>query len=261
MKYSAGLVIIYQNKVLLAHPTNGRWAKSYTFPKGGLDPGESALAAAIRETEEEIGVTVKRSQIDKKQYKIEYISNGKMKWTEVPSGQVYKTVYYYIVHINELSDLKIVSEVIPKGNLQIAEVDWAGFLSYSEAVKKISPVMKDIIKHLKKTNEMFELDNFEEFVNEEKVKTTDLSIDTHGKRNTLHVPSLTSGDVTTGFYTNPGGYKGLETWKKDLLKSYGVKDVEVKDGRVTFKSTKFDKWKSDYQNKKSKALGKWGTTE
>lgn len=56
MKESAGLVILYDNKILLAHPTGQRWYGTYSIPKGHIEEGEDRLDAAIRETQEEIGL-------------------------------------------------------------------------------------------------------------------------------------------------------------------------------------------------------------
>ena len=50
---AAGLVVLRKGRVLLVHrPRYDDWA----FPKGKLDRGESALAAAVREVEEETGL-------------------------------------------------------------------------------------------------------------------------------------------------------------------------------------------------------------
>jgi predicted NUDIX family NTP pyrophosphohydrolase len=49
-------------EVLLGHPGGPYWAGKddgvWSIPKGGLHPGEEALAAAIREFQEETGFTV-----------------------------------------------------------------------------------------------------------------------------------------------------------------------------------------------------------
>jgi len=63
-KISAGLAIIYDNKVLLAHTTNRGWYGSYGIPKGGIEKGESKIQAAIRETKEEVGISVPKNLID-----------------------------------------------------------------------------------------------------------------------------------------------------------------------------------------------------
>ena len=64
LEISAGLVIIQDNKILLAHPSSGNWQHSFSFPKGHLKSCESNLEAAIRETNEEIGLDVNVDDID-----------------------------------------------------------------------------------------------------------------------------------------------------------------------------------------------------
>lgn len=62
---SAGLVLFRQGagelEVLLVHPGGPFWAKkdegAWSIPKGEIDEGEDALAAARREVQEEIGAT------------------------------------------------------------------------------------------------------------------------------------------------------------------------------------------------------------
>ena len=72
MDKSAGIIIILNNKkVLLAHPTNSRWTNTYSFPKGGIEEGESQIDAAIREFKEETSIEVSIDKIeDKIQQKI-----------------------------------------------------------------------------------------------------------------------------------------------------------------------------------------------
>jgi len=68
-RVSAGLVLYRIAKgrleVLLAHPGGPLFARKdaghWTIPKGEIDPGDDALATAIRETEEEIGIAVAAS--------------------------------------------------------------------------------------------------------------------------------------------------------------------------------------------------------
>ncbi len=50
---AGGLVFRPDGTVLLLQRTDGNWC----FPKGHVDPGESALEAALREVSEEAGVT------------------------------------------------------------------------------------------------------------------------------------------------------------------------------------------------------------
>ena len=136
MKTSAGLVIIQDNKMLLVHPTNSEWYGTYSIPKGEIDEdtNEPLVDAAIRETQEEIGVLFNKNDIYylKPEY-VEYHSK---------TGTPYKRVWYYVVYLKEPLDVNTIK-------LQLEEVDWAGFLNKKEAEKRIFGRLKDIIKYLK----------------------------------------------------------------------------------------------------------------
>jgi ADP-ribose pyrophosphatase YjhB (NUDIX family) len=136
MKRSAGLVIIYDNKILLVHPTKHPWIHSFSIPKGMIEENETVLDAAIRETFEEVGLFIDKNQIkDNEEYLICYRDKH---------NKIYKKIYYYIVNL-EYNDF----DVIPFQNLQVEEVDWAGFLSKEEAIKRISPKLISVLDHLK----------------------------------------------------------------------------------------------------------------
>ena len=51
------LFLVEEGHVLLIHKKRGIGAGKINAPGGKADPGESALAAAVRETEEEVGLT------------------------------------------------------------------------------------------------------------------------------------------------------------------------------------------------------------
>lgn len=138
-KKSAGLAIIYDNKILLAHTTNRGWYSSYGIPKGGIDDGESKLDAAIRETYEEVGIKVPKSLIDKTEYTFA-VTSRKYKYNKI--------VYYYLVKIDSLSQLGLKDLKIPKSQLQVEEVDWAGFLDYSEAMKRVMKSQLSVVNNL-----------------------------------------------------------------------------------------------------------------
>ena len=58
-KRSAALALVRGDEVLIAHPGGPYWANkdegAWTLPKGLIEPGEDALAAARREFGEETG--------------------------------------------------------------------------------------------------------------------------------------------------------------------------------------------------------------
>ena len=137
-KTSAGLAIIYDNKILLAHTTSRGWYGSYGIPKGGIDKGESKLDAAIRETREEVGITISKNLIDKTEH------------TFTVSTKKYgnKIVYYYVAQISNLSQIGLKDLKVPKKQLQLEEVDWAGFLDYREATKRIMKSQAVLINNM-----------------------------------------------------------------------------------------------------------------
>ena len=138
-KESAGLAIVYDGKVLLGHTTNRGWTSSYGIPKGGIEKGESKIDAARRETKEEIGVSVPLSLIDPTTYKF-VVTARKYKYTKI--------VYYYVVEISDLSQIGLKDLRVPKRQLQTEEIDWAGFIDYKEAMKKVMKSQIPAINHL-----------------------------------------------------------------------------------------------------------------
>jgi len=133
MTESAGLVILYDNKILLAHPTGQKWYGSYSIPKGHIEEGEDRLEAAIRETQEELGLNFEPNQIEPN-------SEGYINYRD-ENGELYKRVYFYIVELKKPIN-------IDKTKLQKEEVDWAGFLSKEEAEKRIFWRFKPLLCYL-----------------------------------------------------------------------------------------------------------------
>lgn len=129
MKISAGVIIVLGGeKLFICHPTSAKWYGTYSFPKGGLEEGETEVDAAIRELLEETSVSVNKNQLSSKPLIVDY---------EDKNGVIYKKVYLYTLNINNVSEIGIDSEVVPKRKLQITEVDWAGFVSKEEASRRL----------------------------------------------------------------------------------------------------------------------------
>ena len=137
MKISAGTLILFNNKVLLCHPTNSKWVESFGPPKGGVNEGETIIDAAIRETYEETSILIdKKLLIGKNPIEVRYKNK---------SGKTYKKVFLFELKIDSLSEIGLESEILDEKFLQIEEIDWAGFLSKQEACPKIFKRFRDIL--------------------------------------------------------------------------------------------------------------------
>ena len=130
LKKSAGILILCNNKALLAHSTNSPWWRSYTPPKGGIEDGESLEEAASREVEEEVGINIDPS-LSSECVDVQY-KNIK--------GNVYKIVHMFIHRVNSYESINVPSDGhIPFSQLQREEIDEARFLNREEIEKKILP--------------------------------------------------------------------------------------------------------------------------
>jgi 8-oxo-dGTP pyrophosphatase MutT (NUDIX family) len=136
---SAGLAITYDGKVLLAHTTGRKFTTGYGIPKGGIESGESELDAAIRETSEEIGVKINKSLVDKTPYTFT-VTSRKYKYTKI--------VTYFIVALDSLDQINVKDLVLPKGKLQLKEINDARFLGLVEAKDVIMPSQTSILTTL-----------------------------------------------------------------------------------------------------------------
>lgn len=131
---ASGLIIIQDNKILLIKPKGSKKRGSYSIPKGHVDQGESLLAAAKRETEEETGLDIKNLIIK---------NPDQQKFIDYTDGDmVHKRVYYYQAYPKN----KIKSNHF---KIQKKEVEWAGFLSKEEALPRISKKFRPFLKLLK----------------------------------------------------------------------------------------------------------------
>ena len=141
-KYSAGLAIVYNKKILLLHTTGRGPKKSYGIPKGGIDGGEDNLEAALRETYEECGIKVPVKMVNKAEHTF-VVTSRKYKYNKV--------VTYFIVEVKDLKEIGLNSLDIPKSQLQLKEVDVAGFYDYREAMDLImqsqAPVITTLINN------------------------------------------------------------------------------------------------------------------
>jgi len=142
LELSSGLAIIQNGSILLGHPKGQKWYGTYSIPKGHVEEGEDLLEAAIRETREEIGLTVDLEDIISKEPEfIDYIDKG---------GNLYKRVYYFIV--NPKTPIK--QSVIHPDK---SEIDWAGFILKDAAEARIFWRLKPILDHIEEVEDAEEI--------------------------------------------------------------------------------------------------------
>lgn len=137
MKISAGIIIRYNNSILLCHPTNASWKGTFSFPKGEVNPGEDLIQCAIRECFEETGIKVNSDKISKN-FCVIYDTRGK----------ITKKVYLYQIKINSLSEIGLDDLIIDKSQLQLDEIDWAGFIDLNDIDEKIFWRFKPILNEI-----------------------------------------------------------------------------------------------------------------
>ena len=140
MKKAAGIAIILGNKILLCHPTNSSWENTHSIPKGLIDDGETELQAALRECREEVGIDL--SGLTDRFEGPDVIEYRNKK------AEPHKTVTYYVLRVNSLSEISLDTEIVPKEQLQAEEVDWAGFVNKEEASTKMLWRLKGILNKL-----------------------------------------------------------------------------------------------------------------
>lgn len=126
---SVGFVILWNSKILLAHPKK-QGQDTWGIAKGKIEGEESYLDCAIRETKEEIGIDIDKNLLPLNiEWKTITYKNIKQK--------AYKKLHYAVLVIKNLSEIGMVDEWIDETNLSPREIDDARFMTMEEADNKI----------------------------------------------------------------------------------------------------------------------------
>lgn len=141
---AAGVAIVYDNKILLVHPTGASWKRGTCgIPKGGMEEGEDSREAALRELYEETGIRLSAGQLETSPETVEFYSKKK---------GILRQLIYYVCKIDDLSKIGLTSERVPKSQLQAEEIDWAKFVGPDEAYPIMSRSQLIILDRLLKIN-------------------------------------------------------------------------------------------------------------
>ena len=140
MKTSAGILFIHENEVLLAHSTGAPWFGSWMPPKGGVNVDETLKQAAIRETEEEIGIRVSKGLLNTS-FEINY---------DDKKGRVYKKAIIFPVRLIS-KDFNSNPGIKKIADLQKEEVDQIQWMSVDQIkLRSLPRYTESIIKELRK---------------------------------------------------------------------------------------------------------------
>jgi ADP-ribose pyrophosphatase YjhB (NUDIX family) len=139
MKISAGIIIIWNKNILLAHPTNHKMFSTWDIPKGAVEDGESFKEAALRETREEVGLCIDPDEVEDEPIIIDYIDK---------EGQLFKKVYAFKYYCQSLKEIGLEYPMIPVEHLQTIEMDMAAFFPLNIAEDYIFWRYKSILNQI-----------------------------------------------------------------------------------------------------------------
>ncbi len=141
MVNSVGFVILWNNKILLAHPKK-QGQDTWGIAKGKIEVDESFLDCALRETKEEIGLIIDKNLL-----------TDDIEWNTITykniRNKAYKKLHYTIIRIDNLSQLGMVDEKINENMLSPREIDEARFMTIDEADKRIFWRQREFLELIK----------------------------------------------------------------------------------------------------------------
>lgn len=138
---SAGIMCVYNDNVLLVKPTDDNNIESYTYPKGKQNQGETTKQTAIREFVEEIGISIPEKLLDDKRYHV-------FQYFREEDGIYYlKTQHFWVLDLTKEQYKRYFNtKIIPRENLPLDEIEWAGFLDKEKASEVLRLEYKHILR-------------------------------------------------------------------------------------------------------------------
>lgn len=134
----SGIALIVENKILLVHPKKYKEEKyKWSIPKGHIE-GKDSHKSALKELEEESGISIKDKEFNEK-FTIDYKKSGVVKFMEV-----------YVYRLEKKDIEKYLGEKweIKKKWYDKDEIWKCKFFDIKQAQNKIESGMLEIIEHL-----------------------------------------------------------------------------------------------------------------
>lgn len=113
-RLKAGVILVKDGRVLVVQNYNFKWS----FPKGGINSQESEISAAVRELEEETGIKIKESELDKRHIR-------------------YKNQIYYIHNFEGAFNIQLILDKIEITGIGWSCLECAQNLNLSADIKKL----------------------------------------------------------------------------------------------------------------------------
>lgn len=135
----SGVVLIYNNKILLVRPKKfRRKMRKWSIPKGHIEDKMSKIQTALKELQEESRIKLKKKHLKGSQkINIDYIKS-----------RTFKKLTCYIVNISkEEMNVELFNDMI-LGNFLKGETVEAGFFSKDDAIKIIEKYQLDLLNFL-----------------------------------------------------------------------------------------------------------------
>ena len=135
----SGVILIYNNKILLVRPKKfRRQMRKWSIPKGHIEDKMSKIKTALHELKEESRIKLSKSTLKKaEKFKIKYFKAG-----------FDKKLTCYVVNITkEEMNIRLFNDMI-LGNFLKGETVEAGFFNKEDAEKIIERHQRELLKYL-----------------------------------------------------------------------------------------------------------------
>lgn len=132
MKTTCGVFLICNKKLLIGHVTNTQ--NDWSIPKGLMDPGETELQSALRELKEETNIDASSINV-------------------IEIDSIYETYHHkkkrlcaFLAFTDNEHDA-ICYSMVKSVEIPFPEIDCFKWVNYDEALEKIHPTQKIILKY------------------------------------------------------------------------------------------------------------------